>query len=92
MTNKLRLLDRLPSAAQKRTTSVEDTWNIVRVLMERKIVQVRREETSEAKLIAIEDMLDRQQWKMEIYEDTDNNEVFYLRAFNWIVADGKTDF
>jgi hypothetical protein len=49
--------------------------------------QVAKSEMSEAKLLAIENTLDEQNWKLELYDTQEDTENLYLRAFNWIAAD-----
>lgn len=92
MTEKLRFLEKVPSTAQRRETPIEEIWDLIQMLMERKVIQVAKVEMSEAKLLAIENSLDQQNWKIEVYDSQEDTEIFYLRAFNWIVADGKSEY
>jgi hypothetical protein len=87
MTEKLHLLEKVPSLAQRRETPIEEVWELIQMLMQRKIIQVAKSEMSEAKLLAIENTLDQQNWKLELYDTQEDGEILYLRAFNWIVAD-----
>ena len=62
--------------------------------MQRKIMRVAKSEISEAKLLALENSLDQQNWKLETYESQEDSEVLFLRAFDWSVcgvADGKVE-
>jgi hypothetical protein len=87
MTEKLHLLEKVPSLAQRRDTPIETIRELIQTLMQRKIIQVAKSEMSEAKLLAIENSLDEQNWKLELYDTQEDSDTLYLRAFNWLVAD-----
>ena len=84
MAEKLHLLEKVPSSAQRRETPIEEVWERIQMLMQRKIIQVAKSEMSEAKLLAIENSLDQQNWKLELYDTQEDTEILYLRASNWI--------
>jgi hypothetical protein len=84
MTGKLHLVEKVPSTAQRRETPIEGVWELIQALMQRKIIQVAKSEMSEAKLLAIENSLDQQNWKLELYHTQEDTEILYLRAYNWI--------
>jgi hypothetical protein len=87
MTEKLHLVEKVPSTAQRRETPIETIRELIQALMQRKIIQVAKSEMSEAKLLAIENSLDQQNWKLELYNTQEDSDTLYLRAFNWVVAD-----
>jgi hypothetical protein len=87
MTEKLHLLEKVPSSAQRRETPIETIWELIQTLMQQKTIQVAKSEMSEAKLLAIENSLDEHNWKLEVYNTQEDSETLYLRAFNWIAAD-----
>ena len=75
----------MPSSAQRRETPIETMWELIQTLMQRKTIQVTKSAMSAAKLLAIKNGLDQQNWKLEAYETQEDSETIYLRAFNWIV-------
>jgi hypothetical protein len=80
-------LEKVPSTAQRRETPIETIRELTQALMQRKIIEVAKTEMSEAKLLAIENSLDQQNWKLELYDTQEDTENLYLRAFNWMVPD-----
>jgi hypothetical protein len=87
-----RFLEALPISVRKRPTPIQEIWDLAEALMQRKIVRVVKGEMSEAKLLALENILDQRNWKLEIHDNQEDTEILYLRAFNWIVADGKSEY
>lgn len=92
MTEKLHLLEEIPSAAQRQETPFEEIWGLIQALMQRKIIEVAKSKMNETKLLAIENSLDQQNWKLELYGTQEDSQILYLRAFRWIAADGKAEY